>query len=97
MANVYDDEFELCTLVDEDGVEQEFEKLGELEVDGNIYCGFVPHTENPEELLNENVDLVILKLTTENGEEVLATIDDEDEYNRVGEIFMNELYGEDEE
>ncbi len=103
MANAFEENDmtpDLYTLVDEDGVEQQFEMLDCMEVDDTTYYALVPYNENPEELLNENDELVILKAAEENGEEILATIDDEDEYNKVGEMFLarlNELFGEDEE
>ena len=66
---------EIITLTDEDGNEIEFEVIASLEIDGNIYYALMPVADN------ENGDCVILKLEKdENGEDILSTIDDDDEY-----------------
>ena len=39
---------------------------------------------------------MILKSVMENGEEMLATVDDEDELNAVYELFMEQLLSEEE-
>ena len=59
----------------------------------------VPCDENGEETSEE---YVILKLTKdENGEDLLETIDDDDEFDRIADIFDDEfsdiLYDEPEE
>ncbi len=82
---------ELYTLVDEDGVEQTFEMLDSL-VDGDeTYYAMVPYYENPEDLINDNGELVILKSDYVDGEEMLVTVDDDDEFERVGAIFLKRL------
>lgn len=82
---------DLFTLVDEEGVEQVFEQLDEMEVDGELYHALVPYYENPEEMLSDSDELVILKSVYEDEEEILVTIDDDDEFNRIGEIFMERI------
>ena len=47
-----------------------------------------------------DVELVILKTIEEDGEEILASIDDDEEYLKVSEVFlrrMEETLGEDED
>ncbi len=90
---------EIYTLTDEDGTELNFALLGTLEHEGNIYKAMVPCDENGEETSEE---YVILKLTKdENGEDLLETIDDDDEFDRIADIFDDEfsdiLYDEPEE
>ena len=41
--------------------------------------------------LNSDGSLVILKVVEEDGEEILATIDDDDEYDEIADIFMGRL------
>jgi len=81
----------LYTLEDEEGNEQEFELIGETEYEGTTYCALVPYYENPADSLDEDDEFVILKRETVDGEEMLVTIDDDDEYDAVGNIFLNEI------
>lgn len=98
----YKNEFtpDLYTLVDDEGNEQTFEMLDALEQDGEKYYALVPYYENPEDLENDDGELVILKSTFEDDEEILATIDDDDEYDRIGAIFLdrlNEMFGDEDD
>ncbi len=80
---------EVFTLTDEEGNEKQFELLGSQELDGNTYLALVPVEDN------ENDEYVILKVeVAEDGEEMLVTIDDDDEFNRVADFFDDELFGE---
>ncbi len=56
---------------------------------------FFPAQED-ENAEDEDFGLVILKQITENGEDLLSTLDDEEELNAVYELFMEQLW-EDEE
>lgn len=84
---------DLYTLVDEDGVEQTFELMDTYETsEGELYYALVPYYENPEDMVEADTELVILRSEEdENGEETLATIDDDDEYEKIGKIFMDRL------
>lgn len=79
---------ELYTLCDEEGVEQTFEMLDAYEEDDNKYYAMVPYYENPDDLIENNGELVILKSDIVDGEEMLVSIDDDDEYDRIGQIFL---------
>ena len=90
---------EIYTLTDEDGNELNFALLGTLEHEGEVYKAMVPVDENGEETSEE---YVILKLSKdENGEDILETIDDDEEFDRIADIFDDEfsdiLYDEPEE
>ncbi len=85
---------DIYTLVDEENVEQQFELLDIMEMDDERYFALIPYYENPEEMLSEDEDgdLIILKSQMdENGEELMVSIDDDDEYQRVGNIFLEKL------
>ncbi len=85
MANEEFREGDVVTLTDEEGNESEYELAGKTEIDGNVYYALVP-VENEEEY-------VILKLETdEEGEAILTTIDDDDEFDRVADVFDSELF-----
>ena len=81
----------LLSLVDEEGNEQSFELLDVLEIDDNRYFALIPYYENPEESLEDNGDLIVLKSETVDGEEMLASIEDDEEYERIGEMFLERL------
>lgn len=84
-------EFETVTLTDEEGVERDFDILAVMELEGNEYYALVP-TDSEED------EYIILKAEfTEGDEEVLITIDDDAEFDRVAEAFDNELMMEYEE
>ena len=88
----YDMGADLFTLTDEEGVEQTFELMETYEdKDGNVYYALVPYYENPEEMVEADTELVILKSEDDGDEETLASIDDDDEYERIGKIFMDRL------
>lgn len=89
MSNEYTPD--LYTLVDEDGKEQTFEVLAETEYEGEVYYAMTPYYENPEEVVEDDGLLVILKSTYENDEEILVSVDDDETFDKVGEIFMSIL------
>lgn len=74
--NEYGNDF--IVLTDEEGVEEEFEHIDTLEYNGETYVALIPAHEDPDDLLSESGELVILKISEdENGEEILSSIDDE--------------------
>jgi uncharacterized protein YrzB (UPF0473 family) len=86
-------EDDLITLLDEDGNEHEFEHLASLEHEGSTYVALVPAYDKPEQLLDSDGELVILKVVfdEESGEDVLAAIEDENEFRAVSEKFEEML------
>ncbi|MDR3644922.1 MAG: DUF1292 domain-containing protein [Clostridia bacterium] len=77
----------IISLLDEDGNEQEFEHLASLEYNGADYVALVPYFENPEDLIEDDGELVILKIVEEDGEEMLSAIEDEEEFDNVSQQF----------
>ena len=83
---------DLLTLEDEDGNEIELEYVDAIEVDGQTYMAFFPTVDDEaDEAAAEEFGLVILKSITENGEELLSTLDSDEELNRVYDLFMEQL------
>ncbi len=82
---------DLYTLVDEDGKEQAFEMLDAIEEEGQKYFALIPYHENAEEVLDDDGELVILKSEMVDGEEMLASIDDDAEFDKIGEIFLKRI------
>lgn len=90
MANEYGND--ILTLEDETGAEHSFEVLDAIDTGENRYLALTPVFDGPEELLEDSGDLVIVKvITDENGEEILVTIDNEEEMDEVADIFMERL------
>ncbi|MBQ5838091.1 MAG: DUF1292 domain-containing protein [Clostridia bacterium] len=87
MADNFDKE-NIFTLTDEEGNESEFELLGELNIDDNTYLALIP-------LDGDEDEYVILKVEVdENGDELLVTIDDDDEFDNVADAFEDTFMGE---
>lgn len=82
---------DLLTLVDEDGVEHQFEMADTGEMDGQNYVALIPVFEDPADVLEDSGELVILKVVEEDGEEFLEAIEDEAEFEKVGDFFMERL------
>lgn len=81
-------EGEFYTLTDEDGNENQFELIASCEMNGNVYLALVPVDEDQEEL----EEYVILKRELDSeGEEILVTIDDDEEFDRVADLFDEEF------
>lgn len=89
---------DIYTLIDEDGNEQSFELLDTMELDGERYFALLPYFEDPEEAVEDSGELIVLKSEMVDGEELMATIDDDEEYGRIGNLFLervNEMFEED--
>ncbi len=83
---------DIYTLVDEDGVEQTFEKIDEMDVGEDHYYALVPYYEDPTKEIEADTELVVLKSEyDENDEEILVTIDSDEEYERIGNMFLEKL------
>ena len=78
---------EIVTLTDEEGVERDFHIIGSLELEENQYLALTDAS-------GEEDEYIILKIVEEDGEEVLITIDDDEEFDRVADAFDNELMEE---
>ena len=86
------------TVTDEDGNDIELELLDVLEHKGQTYMAFFPAV--PEEEADEDSDdygMVILKSIHENGEELLSTLDSEEELTEVYDLFMELLFQDEDE
>lgn len=82
---------DLYTLVDEEGNEQTFELLDVLEENDCRYYALVPYQPEPEELLEEDGELVILRAEEDGDEETLVSIEDDEEFDRIGQLFLERI------
>jgi len=99
--NEMDMETEIYTLTEEDGKESDFELIGRVDVEGQSYVALAPLDLDVDDE-DEEGGFVILKVVEEDGDEVFVTIDDDDEFDRIADIFEDELmqdmdYGGDDE
>ena len=74
-------------LTDEDGNEVEFQHIDTVVVDGQTYMAFIP----AELAVDEDAEVVVLKVVEEDGEEILATVEDEAEADKIFEIVMERV------
>lgn len=82
---------DIVSVVDEDGVEHTFEELDRIETDDARYVALLPVYDEAEEILDDDGELIILKVSEEDGETYLEPIEDEDEFNEIGSIFEERL------
>lgn len=93
---------DIITVTDDDGNEHIFEELDRIESDDDKrYVALLPVYDDAEEILEGDGNVIILEvIEDENGETYLQQIEDEDEFNEIGEIMMKrieEKFGFDEE
>ena len=87
MDNPYGNDF--YTVSDDEGNDIVLEHLDTIEDDGTYYLAFLPADMDEDD---EDYGLVILKAVEENGESVLATVDDEAKLEELLEQFAGRLY-----
>ena len=84
---------EFYTLTDEEGNELQIEVIGSAEINGTMYYAMIPVDDQPDE--EDVYEYVILKAEKdEDGEEILVTIDDDDEFDDVADYFDDMLSDE---
>lgn len=91
---------DIVSVTDENGVEHIFEELDRIETDDARYVALTPYYDETAEILDDDGELIILKVIEEDGETYLEPIEDESEFDEIGEIFekrLSELYDLDEE
>ncbi len=82
---------DIVTLSDDEGKEYTFEVLDAIECDLGRYLALLPVFEDPQKLLEDSGELVIVKVEEENGEEFFSEIEDDDEYDTIADAFVDRL------
>ena len=82
---------DIVTLSDDDGKEYTFEILDAIEDDENRYLALLPIYEDPQKILDDSGEFVIVKVEEENGEEFFSEIEDDEEYEVVADAFIDRL------
>ena len=95
---------DFITVTDEDGNDFELEMVDTLEHKGVTYYAMFPAVEEDEatgqpqdvDADDEEYGLVIMKAIEENGEELLSTLDSDEELDQVYELFMERFFQDEE-
>lgn len=85
------------TVTDEDGKELVLEFVDTLEHNGQTYQAFFPAETEGENEDDPDNGLVILKVIHENGEDLFSTLDSDEEIDTVYELFMEQLFADEED
>ena len=95
---------DFITVTDEDGNDFELELVDTLEHKGITYYAMFPAVEEDEatgqpqdvDADDEEYGLVIMKAIQEDGEELLSTLDSDEELDEVYELFMERFFQDEE-
>jgi uncharacterized protein YrzB (UPF0473 family) len=82
---------DLITLEDENGVEHECEVIDSTDFNGEHYLAVVPYVDDPDQMLEEDAQVVIMRVVDEDGEEFLDIVTDDDELAAISEVFAARL------
>lgn len=85
------------TVTDEDGNEIVLEFVDSLEYNGQVYQAFFPAETEGENEDDPDNGLVILKVIHEDGEDLLSTLDSDEELDAVYDQFIELLFSEEDE
>jgi uncharacterized protein YrzB (UPF0473 family) len=82
---------DIVTLSNEDGEEYTFEIIDGIETDDSRYLALLPVFDKPEDKVDDNGELVILKVFEDEEGEYYEEIDDDDEYETIADAFVSRL------
>ena len=92
-------ETDIIETTDEEGTVHVFEKIQELEIDGQDYALLIykgneyeadsEESEGAEDEEGYDEEVVVMRITQEDGEEVFEAIEDEAEFERVVAFIEN--------
>lgn len=82
------------TVTDDDGNEIVLEFVDALEYNGQMYQAFFPAETEGEDEDDPDNGLVILKVIHEDGEDLLSTLDSDEEIDAVYDLFIEALFSE---
>ena len=92
-AEMQEEEYpvDVITLEDDEGKEHTFEVLDSVDYKEVRYLALVPYITDEKELLDEDLNLILMKVDQDEEGEFLATVEDDDELNEVGKLFQQRL------
>ena len=88
---------DFLTVTVEDGNELVLEYVDTLVHNGQTYTAFFPAVEEGADEEEADYGLVILKTIMEDGEELLSTLDSDEELAEIYDLFSEQLFEEDED
>ncbi|AAK79647.1 uncharacterized protein YrzB (UPF0473 family) [Clostridium acetobutylicum] len=83
-----DNDITQITLIDEDGVERNFQVVTKMDIENKEYVVVVPEESNDSEAIILRID------KDSDGNDVLVTVEDDNEFNVVSEAYET-LFSED--
>ncbi len=83
--NIYENDY--FTLTDEDGNEIDFEVIAQCERNGEQYFAMIPVEDEQEQGDDDICEYIILKLAKDGDEDILVTVDDDDELDDIADYF----------
>lgn len=82
------EDFELVTVIDDDGNEHSFEELDRIETEeGKKYIALIPADDDD----SSEGELIILRVVENGSENVLEPIEDENEFEEIADAFQERL------
>jgi len=84
---------DFITITDEDGNNFELELLDALIHNDVYYHAFAPADSGEDD---EDLEIILLKTIEKDGEELLSTLDNDEELEQIYALFMERLFEEDE-
>ena len=84
---------DIVTLSDDNGKEYTFEVLDAIETETGRYLAMLPIYDDPQKMLDDSGELVIVKVgeEEENGDDSSYEIEDDDEYDMIADAFVERL------
>lgn len=83
---------EIVSVIDEEGKEHIFEELDRIETEKGRYVALSPLPEDPSKISEEDDEFIVLRVIPGKGDEVtLEPIEDDEEYDEIGNIFLERL------
>ena len=82
---------DIIPLRDDNRNEYTFEVLDAVETDTGRYVAMIPVYDEPEKMLDDSGELVVLKEFYEDGENYFEEIEDDAEYETIAEMFIDRL------
>ena len=82
---------DLVTITDDENQEHTFERLDRIENDEAKYIAVIPYYESVDEILDDDGEVIVLRVVEEDGETFLEAIQDDEEFENISAIFEERL------
>lgn len=90
---------DLITLIDDEGTEHSFEILDVIENDDGCFYALLPSSDSDNDNLSDSSSYYIFEVIDENGEQVLAEVEDDTLLKKLADSFearFEDMYGHNE-